>query len=718
MKNIFKTAIFAAGVLGLAACSDFLDQRSPTDLYPEDRMFAAPGTTELAINKLYGMMTDATYGQQVPILFGTGTDYELIDGLGTESLNTTSERGNMNYNYSTAWTTLNSAWNNIYSLINNCNLIITGIKSNTKETQDNWTLEEKALMNRYLGEALVVRAMAYLDLTRMWGDVPYNVDPDIKSTNLYKGKTDRDVIQDACIEDLKEAVNYLPWAGEGVTTEHVTKGYAYGLLAQTALTRAGYSIRERAKAGYENLGDTEGEPLKSYCDATYPTQRPDEAKRMEYYKIAAEAAAEVIKSGRHQLNPSFEDEWKMINQLKLDQTYQENIFEIPNGMGVTGELGYAVGKRINGSTRYFGTKGNSSGKLKLTGELWQTYHSTGRVVNNRNAEIVAECYKALDTRRDVTLTLFQYKEATKFKYYDVQHPELLFYEDNTSKGPFAFYCGKWNPEWWTSALTSVAQNAGDAKWCTGINVVRMRYSQILLNYAEACYLLGGAGYKVDGAPTAEEALLEVHSRAYAPENKEAGKQWLKEKYIQEKGFMEAIYAENAWEFAGEGVRKWELIRWGQLSHKIVEAKKNYIEGVFQQPSRGGYPRNFYYRFKTVTMPNGIELLQADPETFCWGNNWPTYPGDTKAATKKDCMTQKWFAHGDNASSEANKATNMPSICDGLNPWSDIAEAAEKPHNWKLFNTQTNTTVRNRYIMPIGAITVSASNGNLENSYGY
>ena len=82
------------------------------------------------------------------------------------------------------------------------------------------------------------------------------------------------------------------------------------------------------------------------------------------------------------------------------------------------------------------------------------------------------------------------------------------------------------------------------------------------------------------------------------------------------------------------------------------------------------------------------------------------------------MTQKWFAHGDNASSEANKATNMPSICDGLNPWSDIAEAAEKPHNWKLFNTQTNTTVRNRYIMPIGAITVSASNGNLENSYGY
>ncbi|MDE5986718.1 MAG: RagB/SusD family nutrient uptake outer membrane protein [Prevotella sp.] len=713
MKNIFKTAIFAAGVLGLAACSDFLDQRPPSDLRPEE-MWSSPEAAELGINKLYGMMTDNTYGQQIPILFGTGTDYELIDGLGTESLNTTSERGNMNYNYSTAWTTLNTAWNNIYSLINNCNIAIKSIRESG--STENGSVEDQAKMKRFLGEVLTIRAMAYLDLTRMWGDVPFRTDENMDSN--YEGKTDRDVIQDACIKDLKEAVNYLPWAGEGVTTEHATKGYAYGLLAQTALTRAGYSIRESAKAGYENLGDTEGEPLKSYCDATYPTQRPDEATRKEYYKIAAEAAAEVIKSGRHQLNPSFEDEWKMINQLRLDQTYQENIFEIPNGMGVTGELGYTVGKRINGATRYFGTKGNSSGKLKLTGELWQTYHSTGRVMteSSRPTNNIAASYKALDTRRDVTLTLFQYREGTGFKYYNVTHPELLFYEDNTSKGPFGFYCGKWNPEWWTDALKSVAKNAGDAKWNTGINVVRMRYSQILLNYAEACYLLGGAGYKIDGAPTALEALTEVHCRAYETENKAAGKDFIEEKANAD--FMEAIYAENAWEFAGEGVRKWELIRWGQLSHKIVEAKKNYIEGVYQQPSRGGYPRSFYYRFKTVDLGNGIELLAADPATFCWGENWPTYPDDSKAATNNDCMTQKWFAHGDNASSEANKITNLPSICDGLNPWSNIPEASEKPHNFTLFNTQTNTTVRNRYIMPIGAITVSASNGNLANSYGY
>ena len=48
--------------------------------------------------------------------------------------------------------------------------------------------------------------------------------------------------------DLEEATKLLPWAGEnGYTTEHVTKGYAHALLAQIAMTRAGYAIREKAK---------------------------------------------------------------------------------------------------------------------------------------------------------------------------------------------------------------------------------------------------------------------------------------------------------------------------------------------------------------------------------------------------------------------------------------------------------------------------------------
>ena len=82
-------------------------------------------------------------------------------------------------------------------------------------------------------------------------------------SNAYLGKTDRDEIMDSLITDLEEIIPDLPWAGEdGYTTEHVTRGYAHGLLANIALTRAGFAIREKAKEGY-----IEGEN----SDPVYPT---------------------------------------------------------------------------------------------------------------------------------------------------------------------------------------------------------------------------------------------------------------------------------------------------------------------------------------------------------------------------------------------------------------------------------------------------------------
>lgn len=85
-------------------------------------------------------------------------------------------------------------------------------------------------------------------------------------SNAYMAKTDRDEVLDTLMNNLDEAIEYLPWADKvtGYTTEHTTKGYAHGLLAQIAMTRAGYVIREKAKDGYETA---------SYSDATYPTQR-------------------------------------------------------------------------------------------------------------------------------------------------------------------------------------------------------------------------------------------------------------------------------------------------------------------------------------------------------------------------------------------------------------------------------------------------------------
>lgn len=175
-------------------------------------------------------------------------------------------------------------------------------------------------MKRYLGESLTIRAMIYFDLLRYFGDIPLKLESSHSDlSNAYTGKTDRDAIMDTLMIDLEEAINYLPWADDvsGYTTERVTKGYAHGLLAQIALTRAGWAIREEAKSGYETATD--------YSDPVYPTQRPDADTRKSLYEKALEHLSAIISNGVHQLNPSFYDEWYLLNQLTLDQSYHENI---------------------------------------------------------------------------------------------------------------------------------------------------------------------------------------------------------------------------------------------------------------------------------------------------------------------------------------------------------------------------------------------------------
>ena len=103
----------------------------------------------------------------------------------------------------------------------------------------------------------------------------------------------------------------------------------------------------------------------------------------------------MILGGRHQLNPSFENEWERINQLTLDQTYQENLFEVAHGMNYSGEMGYTAGVRMNAVSTRFGFS-NSSGKVKLTAPFFMSFDSQ-------------------DTRRDVTCAPYELRDATSLK---------------------------------------------------------------------------------------------------------------------------------------------------------------------------------------------------------------------------------------------------------------------------------------------------------------
>ena len=641
MKKIISAACIAMGVISMSSCSDFLDQKSPSELETTD-VYNSTYYTELRVNKIYGGLTqDRTYSQDLAIVWNLNSDIELVDGLGDDATNTTSERGNMNYNASPAWSKISGVWDAIYGVIEDANDVVAGVRNSNLLT--NGSTSEQQAMKRYLGEALTLRAMCYLDLVRFFGDVPFKTEPSKSDlSNAYLSKTDRDEILDQLLVDLEEAVEMLPWADEvgGYTTERITKGYAHGLLAQIAMTRAGYAIREKAKEGYETA---------SYSDATYPTQRPAADVRTDLYARALKHLSAIINNGTHQLNPSFENQWYLINQLQLDKTYHENLFEIPMGRNVTGELGYTVGVRMNGVTTEYGY-GNSSGKLKLTAPLLYSYDKN-------------------DLRRDITIAAFEIKQDGKNTI-----------ESMLGNAPFGLYCAKWDcrkmsTEWLQENLKATA------KHMTGVNPVKMRYSQVLLYYAECLNELAGpeGSYQGDAGITALQALALVHNRAFSEAS--IANNYMNNVPRTKEGFFEALVQENAWEFAGEGYRKWDLIRWNLLVDRINAFKQTYLNDL----QSGKYPDKLYFNYSDA------EQTKIDMNSVTWyslPSNPDDYAGSVDGFGKSAVGTGK----------DKQVDTNLPTISSGL-----VGEGV---------------VVKNRYLMPIASTTISASNGKLHNSYGY
>ena len=642
MKNIVKAIIISAGVLSFSACSDFLDQTSPSEQTGQT-VYESTYYTGLAVNKIYGGLTqDQTYSQYIPIVWGTNSDCELVDGLGADATNTSNERGNMNYNANPGWGNIAKLWDALYGIIENANLVIEGIEGSSLAQSGG---SDQKTMLRYKGEALTLRAMVYFDLVRFFGDVPLKLESSKADlSNAYLAKTDRDEIMDQLISDLEEAIDYLPWAGEvsTYTTEHITKGYAHSLLANIALTRGGWAIREKAKEGYVTATEN--------SDPTYPTQRCNDATRKSLYELALTHLSAVISNGTHKLNPSVENEWYLLNQRKLDENYRENIFEIPMGLGVSSELGYTVGVRINGASAKYGAKGNSSGKLKLTAPFFWSFDKN-------------------DLRRDITCANLQLKETNG-----------VLKEEMVGNTPFGIYCGKWDIRMMSEEWRQAAIATGNAKWMSGINVVRMRYPQILLMYAEVMNELAGpdGSYAGSAGMTARQALSAVHCRAFDYDNKADAEAYIAAIPADKDAFFNAIVDENAWELAGEGFRKFDLIRWNLLSKKIDEFKELYKDHMENE-----YPEKIYFNYtdesKTVIDMSSVTWYEAP---------------DSETAKKYD-DNKGFFGAERTDSKQTQLLTNLPSIASGL-----------------------NASVKNRYLMPIASTTISASNGKLHNSYGY
>ncbi|HPH21856.1 MAG TPA: RagB/SusD family nutrient uptake outer membrane protein, partial [Haliscomenobacter sp.] len=117
---------------------------------------------------------------------------------------------------------------------------------------------------------------------------------------------------------------------------------------------------------------------------------------------------------------------------------------------------------------------------------------------------------------------------------------------------------------WSRYFLAAPQGQNSAKG-TGINWPMLRYADVLLMYAEAENELNGPTLE------AKNAFKRVRQRAFSSslwgEKVDA---YTDSRSGSKEDFFNAIVDERGWEFGGEMIRKYELIRWGIYSKKMQE----------------------------------------------------------------------------------------------------------------------------------------------------
>lgn len=142
---------------------------------------------------------------------------------------------------------IRSTWRNYYNAIYRANMILSKIAEADVSIVTN--------KDRHIGEAKFLRALAYFDLVRIYGDVPMVTSP-LTTEEAYKiGREQVDKIYDeVIIPDLMEAENKLPIKYSGADVGRATQGAAKALLGKVYLTRKDFAKAEAKLQEVTTLG--------------------------------------------------------------------------------------------------------------------------------------------------------------------------------------------------------------------------------------------------------------------------------------------------------------------------------------------------------------------------------------------------------------------------------------------------------------------------------
>ena len=549
MKKIIiylATMLFAA--MTFTACYDL--ETYPGDKVNEGTFYKTSDHAHQGLMGIYGMLRlNEAYGYQ--FCFDHLGDIAYGYNYYMMFLSTYTDRDG----------TIQNHWQTFYDGIHRVNTFIRSVKGMHGIITDE-QIEE------YVAEAKFLRAMFYFSLTDLFGGVPYydettNVNEEFM--NLKQPRSNLEEVRAHILEDLDEAIKYLP-------VEHAASEYG------RATKGAAYALR-----GKVHLYDRE-------------------------WQAAINDFEEIVYNKSNNYGYALDNDYARVFKLYNGAKSSETVFSIQNKSGVGTEYGMQT-QALMGCRGAYGSCWNNTVPSTQLVDMYE--FKDGRPFNwdeifpGYNAMTPEQRKELLSVEMDGSGTIVGLREADTAKIlsaYTCRDPRLMA----TVIVPYSHYMGNigrttnvdlifaldhnlsgnanggtlQNNAGWVSYLYRKFVTEGDQGGAIS-NRLHTPFAFPLIRFADVLLMLSEAYNEAGQLDKAVTEFNKVRARVDMP-GLNSGPEWM---VVSNKEQMaERIRKERAVEFAGEGLRFSDLRRWGyEIASKTldnVDAVNIYGEPIY------------------------------------------------------------------------------------------------------------------------------------------
>ena len=580
IKSILKLGTLALLTAALPACS-FLD--TDPQIIPDDGYYNSEQKLIYGLAGVYGVLnSEAIYGNYYSLQIANADDLCYFNNYNNR------ESRPDRYNHSAGTAAIYDTWSKLYEGIKNANRYIEAVEK-TEIDPEKLSVD----IGLYIAEARFLRAYYHFLLAQAWGDVPLRVKATTSPNpnDVQMAATPQEQVLKWCADEIEATIPDL-YEPIDNTPSRVSQTVAQGILARVYLFMAGESVKQI-----------------------------DGLDKKEMYRRAAYWANEVIASHKHDLNESYEEIFINMIRDQYDTQFHESMWEaefLGDRTSATdwtnGRIGDLIGLRSQSRTTNYSewACNYSYGYYNGSYTLWQLYWENDRTADETASATVIDKrltwnlpgynYRGMNNQKisyknkaGETVTRYLQQTQSMFKTPWVYNNNFAMPDieglDQTIENAFdpadlvydpTVMCAVRNAGKWRRETVYEKQMSAKSLYTT-INFPILRYADVLLMYAEAINEYAGAP-----DDQAKEAIREIRKRAGVKTDESLLGDY--------RSFRDLVRNERGRELAFEGLRKWDLIRWGTFVEKMHNAGTN-------QPTENKYRNVSYTNYASANYAN-------------------------------------------------------------------------------------------------------------------